>query len=237
MLGIPVDRLRLRQLLQTVVFSAQNSIRITILYVNIHCFNVAEHDSDYATILGEADIVYCDGTGVRLAAALTGTAIPKRMTGADWIWNLARVAGDAGLSIFFLGSGPGSAEGAASRLRAKYPALHVAGTESGYNVGRAVIDRINASRADILLVGMGTPRQEKWIAAHRDELDVPVVWAVGALFDFVSGRIRRGPRWLTDHGMEWACRLLVEPRKLWRRYLIGNPHFFWRVLRSYWWRG
>lgn len=237
LLGIPIDRLRLGQLLRAALAAAQDNIPSTILYVNIHCFNVAEHDATYTAILKQADIVYCDGTGVRIAAAIAGTFVPERMTGADWIWDLARDAAAARLSIFLLGGTAGSAEGAAQRLRARYPSLKIAGTASGYGVEAAVIDRINSSRADILLVGMGTPRQEKWIAAHRAELDVPVLWAVGALFDFVSGRIRRGPHWLTDHGMEWACRLWAEPRKLWRRYLIGNPHFFWRVLRTYWWPG
>lgn len=236
LLGIPIDQLRIGQLLQAAASAAQNSIAITIVYVNIHCFNMAASDSAYARILDDADIVYCDGTGVRIAAALAGHPIPARMTGADWIWDLARVAASRGLGIFLLGSAPGSAEAAATTLQARYPSLRIAGTESGYGAGKAAIERINASGADMLLVGMGTPRQEKWIAAHRSQIDVPVVWAVGALFDFVNGRIRRGPRWLTDHGMEWACRLVTEPRKLWRRYLIGNPQFFGRVLRRYWLR-
>jgi N-acetylglucosaminyldiphosphoundecaprenol N-acetyl-beta-D-mannosaminyltransferase len=91
---------------------------------------------------------------------------------------------------------------------------------------------MNQVRPDIVLVGMGSPTQEKWIARHRAEIDAPVVWAVGALFDFVTGRIRRGPVWMTEHGFEWACRLVAEPRKLWRRYLIGNPRFIARVVRS-----
>lgn len=234
LLGIPIDRLRLGQLLDAAVSAAQNSIAITIVYVNIHCFNVAAGDPAYARILEDADIVYCDGTGVRIAAGLARRSVPARMTGADWIWDLARVAAERRLSIFLLGSAPGSAEAAATSLITRFPSLRIAGTASGYGAGTRAVERINASGADVLLVGMGTPRQEKWIATHRDQIDVPVVWAVGALFDFVSGRIRRGPRWLTDHGMEWACRLVAEPRKLWRRYLIGNPQFFARVLQYHW---
>lgn len=231
LLGIPIDQLRLDQLLEATVFAVQNSIAITVVYVNIHCFNVAASDPVYAAIVNDADIVYCDGTGVRIAAAMTGQWIPERMTGADWIWDLARDAAAAGLRLFLLGGASGAAEAAAAVLRRRFPALQVVGTASGYGAGTDTIARINASGADIVLVGMGTPTQEKWIAAHRDQINVPVVWAVGALFDFVSGRIPRGPRWLTDHGMEWACRLWAEPHKLWRRYLVGNPQFFWRVAR------
>jgi N-acetylglucosaminyldiphosphoundecaprenol N-acetyl-beta-D-mannosaminyltransferase len=116
----------------------------------------------------------------------------------------------------------------------RYPGLHIAGTRHGYEAGTDAVEEINRAAADILLVGMGTPTQEKWIADYQDQLDVPVIWAVGALFDFVSGRIPRGPHWMTEHGLEWLCRLAAEPAKLWRRYLIGNPLFLWRVIRSHW---
>lgn len=155
------------------------------------------------------------------------------MTGADWVHDLCRLAIRDGLSLFLLGGAPGSADEAARVLCGLYPGLRVAGTAPGYAVGTEVIARINQARPDVLLVGMGTPTQEKWIDAHRGELAVPVVWAVGALFDFVSGRIRRGPRWMTGHGLEWLCRLAVEPKKLWRRYLVGNPLFLWRIIREY----
>jgi N-acetylglucosaminyldiphosphoundecaprenol N-acetyl-beta-D-mannosaminyltransferase len=154
------------------------------------------------------------------------------MTGADWIDDLCSLAVRRRLSLFLLGGSPGAAEGAMSVLAQRHPGVRIVGTASGYNVSPEVIATINRLRPDILLVGMGTPTQEKWIDAHRAELDVPVVWAVGAVFDFVTGRIRRGPGWMTEHGMEWICRLVAEPRKLWRRYLIGNPYFFYRVLRE-----
>jgi N-acetylglucosaminyldiphosphoundecaprenol N-acetyl-beta-D-mannosaminyltransferase len=179
-----------------------------------------------------ADLVYCDGTGVRLGAWLAGENIPARMTGADWIDDLCALAVRDGLSLFFLGGAPGAASDAADVLQRRHPGLRIVGSASGYNVEAEVVESINRRRPDILLVGMGTPTQEKWIDAHRGALDVPVVWAVGALFDFVSGRIPRGPRWMTEHGMEWICRLVAEPRKLWRRYLIGNPYFFYRVVQS-----
>lgn len=207
-----------------------------MLYVNVHCMNVASRDPEYAAILDRADLVYCDGTGVRLGAWLSRQRLPARMTGADWIDDLCSLAVREQLSLFLLGGAPGTAEEAAIMLTRRHPELRIAGTAPGYNLSPATIAQINRSRPHILLVGMGTPTQEKWIAAHRSQLSVPVVWAVGALFDFVSGRIPRGPHWMTEHGLEWLCRLAIEPRKLWRRYLIGNPQFFWRVFRTYWLR-
>ncbi|HZS93316.1 MAG TPA: WecB/TagA/CpsF family glycosyltransferase [Chloroflexota bacterium] len=195
--------------------------------------NVAYADRQYRDILNGADLVYCDGTGVRLGARIAGLTLPERMTGADWIDDLAGLAVRDGLSLFLLGGVPGSARDAAAVLTHRYPGLTVAGTADGYHLDSESIAAINAARPDVLLVGMGTPRQERWIAEHRVAIEVPVVWAVGALFDFVSGRIPRGPAWMTEHGLEWLCRLAAEPGKLWRRYLIGNPHFLWRVLRTY----
>lgn len=234
LLGVRVDCLTLSDLMSTVAESARARSRITVLYVNVHCLNMAFRDAPYGHILESADLVYCDGTGIRLGAWLARRPIPTRMTGADWIHDLCRTAVRESLSLYFLGGAPGSADGAADDLRARYPGLSVLGAEPGYGVGQEAIDRINALRPDILLVGMGTPTQEKWIDAHRQQLDVPVVWAVGALFEFVSHRIPRGPHWMTSHGLEWLCRLAAEPRKLWRRYLVGNPVFLWRVVKEYW---
>jgi N-acetylglucosaminyldiphosphoundecaprenol N-acetyl-beta-D-mannosaminyltransferase len=234
LLGLRVDRLRLPEMLNLVLDHVRQSARATVLYVNVHCMNVAAQDATYRRMLDEADLVYCDGTGVRLGAWLSGQHLPQRMTGADWIDSLCRLAGREGMALYFLGGAPGAASDAARVLQDRYEGLKIAGVRSGYDIAPDVIDEINRSNADFVLVGMGTPRQEKWIAAHRDQLNAPVVWAVGALFDFVSGRIPRGPRWMTNHGLEWLCRLAAEPRKLWRRYLIGNPQFLWRVIRHYW---
>jgi N-acetylglucosaminyldiphosphoundecaprenol N-acetyl-beta-D-mannosaminyltransferase len=236
LLGVRIHALRLPELLDIVMHRVRSGTRTTILYVNVHCMNVAYRDPAYHRILDGADVVYCDGTGVRLAAWLARRPLPARMTGADWIDDLCRLAVRHELSLFLLGGVRGAAAEAAAALSAQHRGLRIVGVAAGYDLTRNIPGRVNAARPDILLVGMGTPRQEKWIEARRAELDVPVVWAVGALFDFVSGRIPRGPHWMTEHGLEWLCRLAVEPRKLWRRYLIGIPQFFWRILRTYWLR-
>lgn len=237
LLGVRIDSLRLPELLTYVVEAVRRRARVTVLYVNVHSMNVRHDNASYGDILERADLVYCDGMGVLLGARLVGRPLPERMTGADWIWELCRRAIRENLSLFILAGEPGVADEATAVLRVRFPGLRIVGTAPGYDIGSEVIDRINRSRPDILLVGMGTPRQERWINNHRSELDVPVVWAVGALFDFVSGRLPRGPAWMTKHGLEWLCRLAVEPRKLWRRYLVGNPRFFLRLVTHYWlWR-
>ena len=233
LLGVRIDRLTLAGLLSNVEGFVAARRRATILYVNIHCMNVRARDEGLARCLEAADLVYCDGTGVHLASEVAGKPLPARMTGADWIHDLCRLCVRREHSLFLLGGAPGSAQEAATALQVRHPGLRIAGTGAGYDVTSETVQRINASAANIVLVGMGTPSQELWIEEHRHELQAEVVWAVGALFDFVSGRIWRGPPLLTNHGFEWLCRLVVEPRKLWRRYLIGNPQFLWRVIRYY----
>ncbi|MGH2449027.1 MAG: WecB/TagA/CpsF family glycosyltransferase [Chloroflexota bacterium] len=233
LLGVRIHRLRLSELLDRTLHIIRQRGRATILYANVHCLNIAFDDRAYRDILNAADLVYCDGTGVRLGAWLAGTSLPARMTGADWIHPLADVAVQNDLSLYLLGSEAGSASDAARVLQREHPGLSIVGAGSGYGLSGDDIHAINVAAPDLLLVGMGSPRQEKWIADHRSELAVPVVWAVGALFDFVSGRVPRGPRWMTEHGLEWACRLAVEPKKLWRRYLVGNPQFLLRIWRHH----
>jgi N-acetylglucosaminyldiphosphoundecaprenol N-acetyl-beta-D-mannosaminyltransferase len=129
------------------------------------------------------------------------------------------------------------ADAAAGRLQEAHPGLRVVGTHHGYFHGdeggsEAVIDRINGAGADVVLVGFGTPLQERWIAAHRGRIEAPVVWAIGATADFVAGHVPRGPAVLHQHGLEWLARLTVEPRRLWRRYLVGNTRYLARLARA-----
>jgi N-acetylglucosaminyldiphosphoundecaprenol N-acetyl-beta-D-mannosaminyltransferase len=206
-----------------------------VMYANAHVLNQSAGNPALRRALEASDLVYCDGYGVRLAAKALDRPVPHRMTGADWIWALAALCEAAGKSIYLLGSEPGIARQAAERLRRTYPGLGIAGAHHGYfEPGSAhddrVIEDINARRPSILLVGMGTPKQELWVQRNAERLDVDVLWTVGALFDVVSGRVPRAPAWLADNGLEWIFRLAIEPQRMWRRYLLGNPVFIHRVL-------
>jgi N-acetylglucosaminyldiphosphoundecaprenol N-acetyl-beta-D-mannosaminyltransferase len=205
-----------------------------VMYVNAHVLNQSLEQPPLRAALHAADLVYCDGYGVRLAAKALDVQIPHRMTGADWIWDLAMLCEPLGLSMYLLGSEPGFAAEAAARLLRRHPRLQIVGTHHGYfdldsAHGERVLEDVNARRPDILLVGMGTPKQELWVERHADTLDVGVLWTVGALFDYVSGRTPRAPGWLADNGLEWIFRLAIEPQRMWRRYLLGNPVFVSRV--------
>ena len=233
-LGVSVDRFTPDTLIEQALALNPGGKAITVMYANIHVLNTSWRDRDLRPILNSADIVYCDGSGVRLGAWLLGHRLPPRMTGADWMEQLCAACAGRGTSLYLLGSRPGVADRAAEALQVQCRGLNVVGTHHGYlqdsAVSAAAITAINAARPHILFVGMGTPIQERWISEHRHELEVPVVWAVGALFDFIGGFQRRAPRWMLDHSLEWLHRFWVEPRRMWRRYIVGNPLFVWRVI-------
>ena len=201
--------------------------RHTIAYANANVLNAAYGDAELRAFLNAADVCYCDGNGVRFAARVLGNVPPERTTGADWIRDFATHA-EGRWRLFWIGGEPGVAAEAARRMRTQHPQLEIE-TEHGFH-DDDVVPRMNAFRPDVVLVGMGTPVQERWAASQRDRIEAPVVWCVGGLQDYVAGRAGRpGPRWLLDHH-EWISRLATDPRRFWKRYLVGNPLFVGRVI-------
>ncbi len=230
-LGVRIDNVDTEELLQRVLaFSQDQNGQKRVMYVNADCMVLAQKNKRYRDILNSADLVYPDGAGVVLGARLWGLKLAGRSTAADFMPWFSREFARAGLSLFLLGARPGVAAEAARALKSRAPGLKVVGTHHGYfkrEESPRVIELINESNADILLVGFGAPKQEFWIDENGQKLSPKVLWGVGGLFDFLSGRTPRGPRWMLDNGMEWLCRLIAEPRRLWKRYLIGNLVFLW----------
>jgi N-acetylglucosaminyldiphosphoundecaprenol N-acetyl-beta-D-mannosaminyltransferase len=237
---IPIDLGRPEDLLErilgwTAAGGSGAGVPKRVMYANAHVLNQSAADDELRRALESADLVYCDGYGVRLAAKALDVPVPHRMTGADWIWALAALCERAGESVYLLGSEPGIARRAADRLAKRYPGLRIAGHHHGYfDVGSPhddrVVEHINDCRPSIVLVGMGTPKQERWVQENAGRLDTDVLWTVGALFDVVSGKVPRAPGWLADNGLEWIFRLAIEPGRMWKRYLLGNPVFVHRVI-------
>ncbi len=227
-MGVKVDNLDTRQLLERILCYASGSRQRLVMYVNADCMLIARKNRDYKKLLNSADILYPDGIGVVLGARFLGLGMAARSTAADFMPDFCSHFAERGYKIFLLGAREGVASKAALRLLEKVPNLKIAGTHHGYftqDETEKVISLINNSGAHILLVGLGAPYQEFWITRNRDLLSPRILWGVGGLFDFLSGSTPRGPQWLLDNGFEWLCRLMAEPRRLWRRYLIGNMVF------------
>jgi N-acetylglucosaminyldiphosphoundecaprenol N-acetyl-beta-D-mannosaminyltransferase len=238
-LGVKVASITIEELHHRLYDYVKQDQRALILYANAHALNLTSTHHWLRDFFNRAELVFCDGAGVIFAAKLLGRTIPARITYADWMWQLAQFAAEHSLSLFLLGSKPGIAQKAATRLMERFPGLQIVGTHHGYfdkSVGsadnEAVIQQINVVKPNILIVGFGMPLQEHWLLENRARIDANVVLTGGAVFDYISGELRRGPKWMTENGMEWLARMLVEPRRLWKRYVIGNPLFLWRVCKQ-----
>jgi N-acetylglucosaminyldiphosphoundecaprenol N-acetyl-beta-D-mannosaminyltransferase len=171
------------------------------------------------------------------AAKWAGATWVRRVYGPDLMQALCARAAEKGWSSYFLGGAPGVADQLVGRLRESHPDLAVVGIESPPfrqptdEEDAALVDRINRAGPDLIWVGLGTPKQERWMAEHRDRLEGPVLLGVGAAFDLVSGTLKQAPVWMQRAGLEWAYRLAVEPRRLWRRYVLNIPRFALGLLR------
>jgi N-acetylglucosaminyldiphosphoundecaprenol N-acetyl-beta-D-mannosaminyltransferase len=234
-LGIRVHCVNKSTLLNQVINWAQENTARTIFYVNAHCINVAVNDPDHRKVLNHADLVYSDGIGVVWAARMLNNCPLQKITGRDWINAFGRLAAGQGLRIYLLAGEPGVTKKAAETLKHRWPDLKIIGAQDGFfqekSEGEILAD-IAAKRPHVVLVGMNTPQQEKWIAKHRGAIYAPVCWAVGALFDYVAGVEPPVPVWMNTLALEWLWRLLMDPLGKWRRYLVGIPLFTGRVLRQ-----
>jgi N-acetylglucosaminyldiphosphoundecaprenol N-acetyl-beta-D-mannosaminyltransferase len=206
-----------------------------LAFVNPDCLNIAYVDAEYRRILLEAVRVLPDGIGIHTGCRMLGVALQANVNGTDLFPQLCERAAQTGLGLFLRGARPGIAEAVASNMQAQFPGLCIDRVQDGYfdpAEEDAVIERINASGAAILLVAFGVPRQETWLARNHHRLKPPVRMGVGGFFDFYSGRIPRAPVWMREIGLEWTWRLMQEPGRMWRRYVIGNPLFLYRVWRQ-----
>lgn len=210
----------------------EQSGKITAAFVNAHCINVAASDKNYARALRRADVLLPDGAGMGLAAKMIGRKFVENLNGTDLCEPLCKEAAARGKSVFLLGAKPGIASDAADNLIRKIPGLRIAGVHHGYfgkDETDDIIAKINASRADIVMVAMGVPMQDLWIYQNRITLDANLVMGVGALFDFVAENIKRAPLAVRRAKMEWVWRLGLEPRRMFKRYVLGNPAFVGRA--------
>ncbi len=207
----------------------------SVAFINAHCINIAAKDPIYRWALSKATVLLPDGSGMQLAARLQKSHFTENLNGTDLFPAIISAAADKQMKVFFFGSKPGIAEKAANAARDLNPKLEIAGTRHGFFSEEdqpGIIDAINASGAEVLLVGLGVPMQDIWIARNRHRLNAKIIFGVGAQFDFWSGSVSRAPQILRNAGMEWVWRLAIEPKRMFARYIIGNPTFVGRSFIS-----
>lgn len=236
--AITIRKIRLTNLAMEDVLNALhaaivNRVATRVAFVNADCVNIAARNVGYLTDLHAMDWVFADGIGVKLAGKLLQQPVRANVNGTDLFPLLCKDMAREGRRLFLLGAAPGVAKAAGDWASATYPGLVLTGTHHGYYTADELpnlLESIRQAQADVLLVGMGAPRQERWIQTHAAATGATVVMGVGGLFDYYAGNIPRAPLWMRRSGLEWLFRLLQEPRRLARRYLVGNWVFMMRVI-------
>lgn len=232
-LGLPVDNITLSDAVDQILTPSLHTKQVSFL--NVDCVNKAVTDLGYRQILTNSDLRLADGIGLRIGGKLLKSPIRENVNGTDLFPRLCASMEGRNLSIYLLGGREGVAERVAAWLEARYPSLRIAGLHHGYfgpDEDAEVCRQIEQSGADILLVAFGAPLQERWIHRNLGSLKVRAALGVGGLFDFYSGRISRAPQWLREVGLEWTYRLYQEPGRMWRRYLLGNAIFMFRIFAA-----
>jgi N-acetylglucosaminyldiphosphoundecaprenol N-acetyl-beta-D-mannosaminyltransferase len=230
--GVNIVNTTMAEALDWIEARVQTQQKALLAFVNPDCLNTAYTNNAYLHILQTADRVLPDGIGLNIGCRLLNQSLLANVNGTDLFPRLCERAAAGGYSLFLLGGLPGVAELAAEAMRQRYPGLNIAGVRDGFFSSEQesqIIQTINDSGAAILLAGFGVPKQEFWLARHFENLQPRVSLGVGGLFDYYSGRIPRAPVWMREIGMEWSWRLIQEPGRMWKRYIIGNPLFLYRV--------
>jgi len=243
-LGVRIDNLAMQPAIDRVIEMLEGRRAKHACFVNPHYINESLRVPQYKKALEEAALVLADGFGTRLAGKILERPIRQNLCGTDLFPRLCDALSGTGKSLYLLGAAPGAAELVAEWIKQHYPEVVIKGWHHGYfspEEEPEVLRHIASSGADLLIVAMGVPTQELWIHRNLDRLNVKVAMGFGGLFDYYAGRIPRAPQWMREIGMEWVYRLMQEPRRMWRRYLIGNGLFLTRViherLRPQFWDG
>jgi N-acetylglucosaminyldiphosphoundecaprenol N-acetyl-beta-D-mannosaminyltransferase len=235
-LGVRVNMVQITGVIDLMEHWIQSRDRCHIIALGgMHGVMESRRDLTFRTILNTADILAPDGFSLLWLARRRGFKLARRVSGTDLMSAFFRTAESNGYKMFFYGDTDHTLELLQNNLLENYPALKIAGAYSPpfrpLTEAEKVADirMINESGADVLWVGLGSPKQERWMHENQDDLEVPVMSGVGAAFKFLSGQVRRAPPWLGNNGFEWLWRFAREPRRVWRRVVIDGPHFLFCV--------
>ena len=238
--GTEIDRYTFNEVVTKIAdYAASGGKPQYVVTPNAQHVLLLRQDPYLQKIYRNAFLIVPDGFSLIGASWVLQTPLPERVTGVDVFEELCALAPKKGLRIFLIGGRPGAADLAAESFKDRYPGIEIVGTDCpplGFETDLQQCDRINAkikaAAPHILFVGLGAPKQEYWIYKNYQSLGVPMSVGIGGSFELISGLVKRAPQWMQDYGLEWLFRLSMEPRRLWRRYLIGNPHFIWLVLKQ-----
>lgn len=239
MLGVWIDNIDFDEAIEKICQFIKNGKPALVVTPNVDHIVKLQRDHEFREIYKNASLIIPDGTPLLWAARLLGSSLKEKISGSDLFPRLCEVAAKKGYRLFFLGGRGNVAFEASEILKAKYPGLQIAGVYSppyGFEHNEMenlkIVNMIKKSGADILFVGLGAPKQEKWISNNMSEYHVAVSIGIGASFEFAAGHIIRAPLWMQKAGLEWFWRFMMEPRRLWKRYFVEDLAFFWLILKQ-----
>ena len=240
-LNVEVSRYDLDETMTLFSNAIDNNQKLRVCVTPVNCVLWAYRDENLKRIYNSADLVTADGVPLLWASKFLGSSIKGRVTGLDLLPEFSKISAEKGYKFFFLGAAEGVATKLANWLKNENPGLNVVGTYSppfedqfSESENDNMIEMINKSKADILWVSLTAPKQDYWIEEHFDRLNVSITIGVGAAFDVVAGNIKRSPKWMQKAGLEWLYRLIQEPRRLSKRYLVEAPQFIPLIVRQKW---
>jgi len=243
-LGVRFDNVSMDEALECIRAFVQEGKPHAVFTPNVDFLMLGRKDPAFRDIINSADLNLCDSVPLRWASRLLGVRLKARIAGADLLPAACELAATEGYRVYFLGGAPGVGERVAQILTARHPDLRVVGVyappmgfNGDQNETRKILQTIRRAAPHILFVGLGTPKQERWIHQFGKQIGVPVAIGVGASLDLVGGTRRRAPVWIQRLGLEWLFRLCQEPRRLWRRYLLRDAPFVALLLREWVRRG
>lgn len=234
--GVLIDRVDLHSAVDRIRGFLQSGRTNQIVTVNLDFVAISRREPAFRDTLNGADLAVADGMPLVWVSKLGEEPLAQRLTGVELVDECCQVAVETGTSVFLLGAAPGVADEAADRLRERFPGLRISGVYAppfGPLTGEEnerILQTIDAARPDFLFVALGAPQQDMWIRANRERLDVPVCMGVGCVLDLLAGVVSRAPGWMQHSGLEWLFRLLQEPSRLWRRYIVDDvPVLAWLI--------
>lgn len=234
-LGVPIDCLTLAETIAAADRAIRSRQTLQHVCINVAKFVAMRADAELDRDVRSSHIVSVDGMGIVWAARLLGIAVPERVAGVDLMEGMIAVCAVNDYRPFFLGARPDVLRKSITNIRSKFPGLELAGSHDGYfrpEEESEVVASIKSSRADCLFIGMPTPRKERFLARHRDNLNVPFIMGVGGGLDVLAGQVHRAPLLVQGIGLEWLFRTMQEPLRLGRRYLVTNTAFAGIIIRA-----
>jgi N-acetylglucosaminyldiphosphoundecaprenol N-acetyl-beta-D-mannosaminyltransferase len=239
LLGIPIDSVTMGEALEKIERLIEARKPSLVTTPNVDVLVQLQSDAEFRRVYEKAALVVPDGVPLLWAGNFLGTPFKEKVSGSDLFIEFCPLAAKKCYKIYLIGAMPGVAAKAAEILRARHPGLQIVGTYSppfGFEKDEAecarIVEQVREAKPDVLFIGLGSPKQEKWSGRFMEKHGVPVSIGVGISFDYVAGTVKRAPRWMQKAGLEWSFRLCMEPKRLWKRYLVNDPKFFWWIAKQ-----